>query len=106
MLDEVVNQEQSAFVPHRRITDNALIVFECVHAIQRQNGRRGDYCAYKLDLSKTYDRIDWGFLKCVLKKLGFHPTFIQWIMSCVTTVRYSVRFNGTALSPFCPSRAL
>jgi hypothetical protein len=32
--------------------------------------------------------------------------FVQWIMTCVTTVHYSVHFNGTALSPFRPSRVL
>jgi hypothetical protein len=31
---------------------------------------------------------------------------VQWVMTCVTTVRYYVRFNGTGLSPFCPSRGL
>jgi hypothetical protein len=91
-------------VPNRRITDNALIAFECVHALQRSNGRRGDFCVYKLDLSKAYDHVDWGFLKSILEKLGFHNKFIQCIMACVTTVRYSIHFNGTALSPFQPSQ--
>jgi hypothetical protein len=27
-------------------------------------------CAYKLDLSKAYDRVDWSFLKQVMQKLG------------------------------------
>jgi hypothetical protein len=106
ILDEIINPEQSAFVPSRRITDNAIIAFECAHEIQRSNGRRGDFCAYKLDLSKVYDRIDWGFLKQVMMKLGFHSKFVQWVMVCVTTVHYSVRFNGVVLSPFRPSRGL
>jgi hypothetical protein len=56
--DEIINPKQSAFVPTRRITDNTLIAFECAHEIQRTNGRRGDFCAYKLDLTKAYDRVD------------------------------------------------
>jgi hypothetical protein len=70
ILDEIINPGQSAFVPTRRITDNALIAFECAHEIQRTNGRRGNFCAYKLDLSKAYDCVDWGFLKWVMEKLG------------------------------------
>jgi hypothetical protein len=90
ILDVIINPEQCAFVPSRRITDNAIIAFKCAQEIQRSNGRRGDFCAYKLDLSKAYDQVNWGFLKQVMMKLGFHSKFLQWVMVCVTTVRYSV----------------
>jgi hypothetical protein len=102
-LDEIISPEQSAFVPSRRISDNAIIAFECVHEIKRNNGRRGDFYAYKVDLSKAYDRVDWGFLRCVLEKLGFHQKFIQWVMMRVTSVQYCVHFNGTDFGPFRPS---
>jgi len=48
-------------VPGRMIADNALIAFECIHAIQRTDWE--EFCVYKLDLSKAYDRVDWGFFK-------------------------------------------
>jgi hypothetical protein len=88
------------------ITDNALIAFECIHAIKGNSDARGEFCAYKLDLSKAYDRVDWDFLNKVLLKLGFQSAWVQWIMSCVTSVRYSVRFNGVVSAPFSPSRGL
>lgn len=105
-LDSLISQEQSTFVPGRRITDNALIAFECIHAIQNGADDRQEFGAYKLDLAKAYDRVDWGFLKCLLEKLGFHHQWVQWIMTCVTTVRYTVHFNGTPLCPFTPTRGL
>lgn len=37
ILAEVVNESQSAFVPRRQITNNALMAFETMHCI---NGRR------------------------------------------------------------------
>jgi hypothetical protein len=58
ILDEIISPEQSTFVPSRRITDNAIIAFECTHEIQKLNGRRGDFCVYKLDLPKAYDSVD------------------------------------------------
>jgi hypothetical protein len=43
------------------------------------------------------------FLQSVMEKLGFHSKFVEWVMTCVTTIQYRVRFNGTNLSPFYPS---
>jgi hypothetical protein len=105
-LGDIISPEQSAFVPGRLITDNAVIAFECIHAIQKGTGDRGEFCAYKLDLSKAYDRVDWGFLKSLLVKLGFHSKWVQWIMTCVSSVRYTVRFNGVHSEPFSPSCGL
>jgi hypothetical protein len=70
ILDELISHNQSAFVPRRMITDNALLAFECFHFIQKN--RRPEYaaCAYKLDLSKAYDRVDWHFLEQSMIRLG------------------------------------
>nr|ABA98911.1 retrotransposon protein, putative, unclassified, expressed [Oryza sativa Japonica Group] len=67
---------------------------------------RKQFCAYKLDLSKAYDRGDWEFLEKALIKIGFCEQWVHWVMICVTTVQYSVYFNGTLLEPFSPSRGL
>ena len=63
-------------------------------------------CAYKLDLSKAYDRVDWEFLEQALIKWGFSMEWITWIMACVKSVKYSVKFNGKLLESFSPSRGL
>jgi hypothetical protein len=34
LLDGIISESQSAFILGRMITDNALIAFECIHAIQ------------------------------------------------------------------------
>jgi hypothetical protein len=61
LLHDIISPSQSAFIPGRMITDNALIAFECLHAINSNTNERGDFCAYKMDLSKAYDCVDWSF---------------------------------------------
>ena len=106
ILHDIISPSQSAFVPGRMITDNAIIAFECLHAIQNSSSARTNFCAYKLDLSKVYDRVDWAFLEKVQMKLGFHRTWVRWIMSCVSSIRFSIRFNGVLTDSFTPTRGL
>jgi hypothetical protein len=88
------------------ITDNALIMFECMYALQNGNTSSRKYGAFKFDLSKACDRIDWGYLEGILGRLGFHSKWLQWIMECVSTVKYSIYFNNVMLNPFKPSHGL
>jgi hypothetical protein len=106
ILGDIISINQSAFVPGRLITDNALVAFECLHFIEHNKSEKKSFCAYKLDLSKAYDRVDWGFLRRAMERLGFSHRWVDWIMACVTTVSYCVKFNGTLLDSFSPSRGL
>lgn len=106
ILDGIISETQSAFIPGRMITDNAIIAFECFHKIQHCQNAQDTYCAYKLDLGKAYDMVDWTFLEGVLLKIGFSGKWTNWVMECVKSVRYSVRCNGDLLEPFKPSRGL
>jgi hypothetical protein len=86
LLRELIEPMQSAFVPGRLITDNTLIAFECLNAIDQGSNMCREFGALKLDLSKAYNRVDWGYLEGVLLWLGFQNKWIQWVMACVTTV--------------------
>jgi hypothetical protein len=88
------------------ITDNALIAFECIHALQNGSNNVGKFCAYKLDLMKAYDRVDWNYLEQALTKFGFAEKWITWIMTCVKSVSFSVKLSGKLLKKFKPTRGI
>jgi hypothetical protein len=105
-LAKCVAEEQSAFVEGRSITDNALIAIEVIHALKRKvRGSRGEL-ALKIDISKAYDKVDWGFLKGMLERLGFSEKWIHWMMLCVSSVNYSVLVNFERVGPIVPGRGL
>ncbi|GJY67502.1 hypothetical protein Tco_0469740, partial [Tanacetum coccineum] len=89
---EVVSDNQSAFVPGRRISDNILITQELMHNYHWDRGP--PRCAFIVDIQKAYDTVDWGFLDHILKGFGFHPSMIKWIMACVTSTSFSLSING------------
>ena len=62
--------------------------------------------ALKLDMSKAYDIIEWGFLEQMLLTLGFHREWVGFIMSCETSVSYSILVNGQPTNLIKPSRGL
>ncbi|XP_042944640.1 uncharacterized protein LOC122278525 [Carya illinoinensis] len=106
VLPEVILKNQSAFIPSRLITDNVMVAYETLHTMKtRQKGRVGSM-ALKLDISKAYDRIEWGFLDGVMRKLGFGDKWVKLVMDCVTSVTYSSLVNGQPSSIIKPSRGI
>lgn len=67
----------------------------------RQRGSNG-CMAVKLDISKTYNKLEWSFLKDMMWKLGFNEGWISRIMTCVTTISYSVLIKGQSSSVIKP----
>ena len=58
----------------------------------------------KLDISKTYDQVEWLFLQGILQKMGFSDRWIERVMICVTTSSFSVLVNGKPYGNILPSR--
>lgn len=93
-LDDVVDPTQNAFIPGRRISDNILLTQELFKNYHRHKGI--PRCAFKVDIKKAYDSVDWVFLIDLLHLFGFLNQLIGWIKECITTPSYSIILNGEA----------
>jgi hypothetical protein len=62
--------------------------------------------AIKIDMEKAFDHIKWSFILAILSKLGFHPTWINWIQICISSSSFSILINGSPFGLFSPERGL
>ena len=75
-------------------TDNVLIAYELVHALwYKRTGKEG-FMAWKLYMSKVYDRGEWSFLEAIMRRMNFGDRWVSWIMCCVKSISYSILLNG------------
>lgn len=71
VLEVVILDSQSAFLPGRLISDNIMVSFEIMHYLKCKKLGKDGFMALKLDMSKAYDRIEWKFLQEIMLKMGF-----------------------------------
>ncbi|KAL3504645.1 hypothetical protein ACH5RR_034486 [Cinchona calisaya] len=101
-----IPENQSAFLPGRQILDNVIIAHECMHFLKKKKKRKTGFLALKLDIAKAYDRIEWSFLAAIMNKMGFNSTWINWIMTCVSSVSFSFILNGSKVGYVKPNRGI
>ncbi|KAL9691865.1 hypothetical protein QQ045_012292 [Rhodiola kirilowii] len=104
VIKYLVNQSQSAFIEGRNIAHNISLVQELLGNYKRKHISKR--CTLKLDISKAYDSVEWDFLKQAMETFGFPVRFVDWIMACVSSVKFSVLVNGGLEGYFGSRRGL
>jgi hypothetical protein len=81
LLSNYITQEQFGFVKERLIHEAIGATQEGIHTIKTH---RKEVAVFKIDLSKSFDKVSWLFLHLLLLHIGFELQIIKWIMTCVT----------------------
>lgn len=106
ILLNIIFETQNTFVPRRQIINNVLMAYEIIHYLRQRRGGKQGFMLLKLDMSKTYDRVEYNYLKRVLVLLGFRANMIKLMMNCGRTTSFYVLINGVPKGLIQPSRGL
>ena len=60
----------------------------------------------KMDITKSYDKINWKFIRSMLTDFGFSAEWIEWIMSLVTSTLFCIVVNGFPSGLIKPLRGI
>ena len=94
LFPHIISENQRAFMSEHLITDNVLVTFEIMHHIsQKKSGKVGEMVV-KLDMSKAYDKVEWG---CLEKNYDQNGRFVR-------SISYAIKINGKPRSHIVPSR--
>ena len=63
ILPDIISDSQSAFQSDKAISDNILVAFETLHHMKTHKAKKLGFMAFKLDMSKACDQVEWRFLK-------------------------------------------
>lgn len=105
VLEKLVSQEQSSFVPGRQIVDNIMVYQEILHSLRTNSGSKR-YMVIKVDLEKAYDRLRWDFIQDTLQVAGFDEKWVRNIMRCVETPRLALLWNEQQQDWIYPKRGV
>ena len=103
LLPLIISPKWVRFVEGRKILDGIIFVHEATHSLKTSKTLG---MLLKLDLSKSYDKLNWNFLAGILKAFGFSEDWTNWVMNMVSPTFFLILVNGSPSTPFNASRGI
>ncbi|KAI5323780.1 hypothetical protein L3X38_032852 [Prunus dulcis] len=94
VIPSIISDTHNAFVQGRQIQDNIVVAHEVYHYLRLKRKGSKFEASLKMDMSKAYDRVEWDFFRAVMAKMGFSNFWINLVMTCISSVLFSILLNG------------
>jgi hypothetical protein len=103
IMSGIISEEQFGFLNNRQIHDVMSIAQEGIHSMSISKNPR---VVLKIDLAKSYDKVNWTYLRLLLLQMGMKVQSVNWIMGCVESISFVVLINGSPSRFFRATRGL
>uniref|UniRef100_A0A803JYP6 Reverse transcriptase domain-containing protein n=1 Tax=Xenopus tropicalis TaxID=8364 RepID=A0A803JYP6_XENTR len=101
VIKKLVNPDQIGFIPTKTTVLNTRRLYLNLTLVPNNVGNRA---IAALDIAKAFDTVEWTYLWCVMKQLGFGPVFIRMVQLLYKSPRATLRINSLCTSNFALSR--
>lgn len=75
-MSNLINPDQTGFISGRQARDSTIRAIDPTHHAGAFNMR---ILLLSLDAEKAFDRVDWQFLRSMVKYVGMGPSMVSWI---------------------------
>lgn len=76
IINKKLFPNQNGFMKGKNVKDSSCITFETINFLFEQV--KGGNVGIKIDITKTFDTINWHFLIQVLHCFDFYEGFLMW----------------------------
>jgi len=104
LMPHIISKEQRGFIKGRNIKDCIFLASEAINLLDKK--AFGGNIAFKIDIAKAFDTLDWSFLLKVLNSFGFNSKLCGWIQAILESAKLSVAINGKQHEFFSFSRGV
>ncbi|XP_057811497.1 uncharacterized protein LOC131025722 [Salvia miltiorrhiza] len=101
---ECVSPNQFGFIRGRLIHDCIMLGSEGINCMNRSCKGRNMAC--KVDIKKSFDTLNWRFIRCAMEAMGFDQRFLDWLSTIFGSARLSILYNGQLFGYFACSRGV
>ena len=103
VLFVIITGQQTTFVDGWQILNASLRANELMDEWERKKQKS---VVIKLDMEKTFDKVDWTFLENILVVKDFDSKWQRWIKGCISSINFSININGRLRGKIYTTRGL